>query len=88
MAKKNKWTYNKSATITINKTGETESFATQLYSTGVYIIWNNNASQQGGMSPAQLETLCKELKKDSNLTVEFGPEIMVEKVDSLYVERS
>ena len=87
MAKKNTWTYNKSCTITVKETGHTESFATQLYQVGIYVIFNNNASQQGTMTPAQLQKMCKDIKNDSNVTASFGPEITVEKIDGMYVEK-
>jgi hypothetical protein len=90
MAKKKQWTYYKSATIT-SPDGTKESFATQLYQTSIYIIWNNNPASQGGIVPSAIERLCKRIKADldaSKLTnVEWGTEITVTKdADGMFVE--
>lgn len=90
MAKKTKWTYHKSATVTLLD-GSKESFASQLYKISVYIIWNNNPATQGGMEPSGMERLCKRIKKDLDKgvlkSVDWGPEITVTKDESgFYVE--
>jgi hypothetical protein len=57
------------------------NYATQLYQTGVYIIFNNNSASQGNMTPQKMVSLAKRLKKDakdSKITdLSFGSEITV-----------
>lgn len=89
MAKKTQWKYNKSATVTLPD-GSTENFATQLYQTGVYVIWNNNAASQGRMSPASMEKMCKKIQKDLDAgklsSVEWSSVITVTEKEGLFVE--
>lgn len=60
--KATKITYPVSGSFTLD--GESMDFKTQLYKIGVYIIWNNNSSLQGGATPASMAKLHKKLLKD------------------------
>ena len=84
-----KWIYHKSAIITLLN-GNKESYVTELYQTGIYVILNDSPASQFSTTPKELEKLCKSIKKDLNekkiLNVEWGPEITVERLDSLYKE--
>lgn len=87
MAKK--YTYYRLIEFT-DKNGVTHSLATQLYSIGVYGIWNNNSDLQSSYSSKELSKLCKNLKKEEaigNLTnVKLVGEITVQEVDGLWKE--
>lgn len=89
MAKKKQWKYYASSEIT-HPDGELESYQSQLYQIGVYVIFNNNSAQQVSFTPAKIQKMCKQIQKDvENGTlkaVKWGREIVVEEVDGLYVE--
>jgi hypothetical protein len=64
--KSKKWKYYTSLSFTFNTKehgGIKQSYMTQLYQIGVYIIWNGNSSEQGSMTPNQMVTLTKRIKK-------------------------
>ena len=92
--KSKKWKYHTSLSFIYNTKehgGIKQSYLTQLYQVGVYIIWNNDASEQGSMTPSQMETLTKKVKKSEAsgevTNVEWGREITVTTDDNgLYVE--
>ena len=75
-----KWNYH-TAYYFEDKKGNKHNLLTQLYQIGVYIIQDGNASMQGNMTPNQMVSLEKGLKKEekegkiSNLT--FGMPITV-----------
>lgn len=81
MATKKKYTYNVSASWILKETGKQFSFMTQLYQIGVYFIMNNDPSAQAGLSPSQMQKMCKQLKKelDNGIITDlvFGREITV-----------
>lgn len=87
--KKTKWTYYKSATVTL-KDGNTESFTTQLYITGVYCIFNNDPAMQAALMPKDVEKMCKEMEKDlksGELTaIDWGSSITVEETEDGFTE--
>jgi len=89
MAKKNKWTYYQAATITLPD-GTQESYSSQVYMIGIYIIWNNDPSSQGNMKPAAMEKMCKKIQKDVDSgkisKVDWGTEVTVKDLNGLYAQ--
>lgn len=89
MAKKKQWKYYASSEIT-HPDDTIEKYQSQLYQTGVYVIFNDNSTQQASFSPAKMQKMCKQMQKDvENGTlkaVKWGREIVVEEVNGLYVE--
>jgi len=88
-----KWKYNTSCSFTYNTKehgGIKQSFMTQLYQIGVYIIWNGNSAEQGSMSPDQMVTLMKRIKKlevSGEITdLVLGREITVTDETGFFVE--
>jgi hypothetical protein len=64
--KAKKWKYHTSLSFVVptKEHGDVkQSLVTQLYQVGVYGIWNNNSSEQGSYTPAQLQLMVKKLKK-------------------------
>ncbi|MDR3266001.1 MAG: hypothetical protein LBT24_00310 [Tannerella sp.] len=57
------------------------NFVTQLYQTGIYIIFNNEAAMQGSMTPQGMVKLAENLKKDEEdgeiTDLSFGSKITV-----------
>lgn len=88
-AKKPKsWTYYKSAKITYPD-GRVDSYITQLYVIGVYIIWNNDPSCQGSLEPVDMSKMNKKIQKDvdaGEITCEFGFPITVIENEEGFVE--
>ena len=86
---KTSWTFYKSATI-ITPEGKEETFQSQVYQIGIYIIFNNNSSQQGSLSPAQMEKMCKAMQKDLEdgtiKEIKWGPIVTVKKVNGFWKE--
>lgn len=86
------WTYYVSASFDYNNGKEitNQCYATQLYQIGVYIIWNNNSSSQGNMTPNQMSTLRRKLisdeKKGTISNLQRGREIVVHEVDGFFKE--
>lgn len=72
------------------KDGEKITFNTQLYSTGVYGIINNNAGMQGSFEPKDIVKMEKVLKnsleKGEIKDLVFGALIKVEYTENGYVE--
>lgn len=89
MAKQKTISYHVSHSFVDNK-GNTISFATQLYSIGVYGIVNNNSAMQGNFTPQQIVKVEKHLnkqKENGEITdLKFGRQIEVAKVDGLWQE--
>lgn len=89
MAKKKQWKYYTSSEIT-HLDGELESYKSQLYQIGVYVIFNGDPALQTTFKPTGMQKMCKQIQKDvENGTlkaVKWGREIVVEEVDGLYVE--
>lgn len=86
---KTSWTFYKSATITTPESKE-ETYQSQVYQIGIYVIFNNNSSMQATFSPAQMEKMCKTMQKDLEKgiikEIKWGPEVTVKKVDSFWKE--
>lgn len=86
------WTYCVNATFDYNIEDEIihKSYMTQLYQIGIYIIWNNDSSQQGSMTPSGMSRIKKSLIKDEKLgninNLVLGREIKVIKINGFYTE--
>lgn len=79
--------YYTSATF-INKDGSESSYITQLYEyIGVYIIWNSDPKLQGSRTPAQMQSLCKHIAKDTNIKdLVWGLEITVKDTNEGFIK--
>jgi len=92
--KSKKWKYYTTLSFvydTKEHKGIKESYVTQLYQVGVYIIWNNNPAEQGSMKPSQMGTLVKRIQEAEATgeikDVVYGREITVtEDKNGFYVE--
>lgn len=64
-----------------DKDGNECSTTSQLYMTGIYVIYNNNSALQGSSTPQKIRKLQNKLRKDEQTGVisdlHFGREIMV-----------
>ena len=60
---KKKKIYTYPITATWMENGAKSSYVSQLYQTGIYIIFNNDPAAQGCMSPSGMVRLVKKLKK-------------------------
>ncbi len=89
MAKSKKWKYHLTHSF---KDAEREHHAvTQLYKVGVYMIVNNDPRLQFNMTPNQMVTmerkLKKSLEKEDISDLQFGKEItVIENEDGFYEE--
>lgn len=84
-----KFKYYTSATITLPD-GSTEKYQSQLYETGVYIIFNNDTPLQSIEEPSGMQKMCKKLQKDLETgkitSINWGREITVAQVDGFWKE--
>lgn len=79
-----KWKYHTSHNY--KRDGQEVSAITQLYQVGVYMIINSDPALQFNMTPNQMVSLERKLKKSKDITdLEFGREITVID-DGLYKE--
>lgn len=64
-----------------DKNGNECSMASQLYMTGIYVIYNNNSALQGSSTPQKIRKLQNKLRKDEQAglisDLHFGRETMV-----------
>lgn len=90
MATIKKFTYHKSHSFVDVKTGETITFATQLYQVGVYGIVNNNSAMQGSYEPKLIVKAEKNFKKLQEQGIikdlTFGTPITVSEVNGFWEE--
>ena len=91
--KSKKWKYHKSFCFVVPTKDHgviKYSFQTQLYTCGVYGIWNNDSSEQGNYTPNQLVSMEKKFKKDFEdgkiNDLVFGCEITVTDETGFYEE--
>ena len=79
--KAKKWKYHTFIKFTDAKDKSKHTFQTQLYRTGIYGIWDNQAGQQGNYTAGQMVSINKKLKqlemKGTIEDLEFGREITV-----------
>ena len=79
--KSKKFKYRTSMRFTDTEDGSKHELITQLYKVGVYGIWDNNSSSQGGYVPSQLVRIQKrfrQLQEEGKIKdLEFGREITV-----------
>ena len=84
------WTYNVTHSYIDIKTNVKYNAVTQLYAVGVYCIINNNSKLQLNLSPNQMQTLTRKLKKQQEKglikDLIFGREIKVTKGENGYYE--
>lgn len=70
--------------------GTIEKYQSQLYQTGVYVIFNDNSAQQASFSPAKMQKMNKQMQKDLDAgelkSIQWGKEITVTEVDGLWKE--
>jgi hypothetical protein len=74
-------TYRYPVSASWQEEGKAMSYMTQLYQTGIYIIFNNDSSMQGTMLPQGMVKLAKKLRKGEEtgkiININFGREISV-----------
>ena len=80
------WKYHKSHSFVFKN--KKYNVLTQLYRIGVYLIMNGDSSMQFTMTPAQMVTMERRMKKDDDVSsLEFGVPITVTTDDAgMYVE--
>lgn len=89
--KAKKWTYHTSHSFILKETGQKVSMMSQLYQIGIYIILNGDSNLQANVTPTNMVSQEKKLKKDlqnGKITdLVFGSQITVTTdKDGFYVQ--
>lgn len=73
-----------------DKNGQQQTMTSQPYQTGIYVIFNNDASLQGSSTPLKIKKLQNKLRRDERTglitDLTFGPEITVSNDSGLWKE--
>lgn len=73
-----------------DKNGQQHTMTSQLYQTGIYVIFNNDASLQGSSTPLKIKKLQNKLRRDERAglitDLTFGPKITVSNDSGLWKE--
>lgn len=73
-----------------DKNGRQQTMVSQLYQTGIYVIYNNDSSLQGSSTPQKIRKLQEKLRKDERAglitDLIFGSEITVSNDSGLWKE--
>jgi hypothetical protein len=80
MKKQQKWTYPVCVEVKDTEGKVVFSAMSQVYKIGIYVIYNNNSAQQGGLAPSAMVKLMRQFKPENikgDYTVEFGRDVTV-----------